>query len=152
MHRAASKGHANLCRFFLLCSADASVKNKEGKSCLDLARAKNHSATVALLEGVQDIPPAPRVQALGKRKREVDVVDRLEADLEKQKKKTTAVSEKMEATVSKLKEQLAEKTLALKEAQKIAAEASSASAGKGGSAKRGRPCSNDIVCKKEPEG
>lgn len=145
LHHGASGGFTNLCRFLMLCGCDASVKNKEGKTALDFARANNHSATVAMLEGVQDLPPAPPVQALGKRKREVDAVDRLTAELEKQKKKTTGAND----AVSKLKKLLAEKSLALKEAEKTIAEANPASAVKGGSAKRGRP-RNDVVCKKEP--
>lgn len=123
LHRAASEGHTHLCRLFLLCGADASVKDNEGKTPLDLAREKDHSAAVEVLEGVQGVPPAPPVQALGKRKREVE--------LEPQRKESIAANEILEATLSKLKQQLAEKTLALEQAEKVAAEASNASAGKG---------------------
>ena len=48
---AAEKGHLEVVRFLLAHGADKTLKKKDGKTAMDLARAGDHDAVVELLRG-----------------------------------------------------------------------------------------------------
>jgi ankyrin repeat protein len=49
LHFAARKGHVDVVKALLAKGADATLKSKEGKTAIDLAKEKNHKVVVELL-------------------------------------------------------------------------------------------------------
>lgn len=59
LHKAAKNGHVIVCHVLIKRGARADIKNKDGKTAVDVARENNHHECVEYLQEPGFVPPSP---------------------------------------------------------------------------------------------